>query len=340
MRSVADSVRSANNSTATCAFRAAHTGRKGSASTAAAPARHTGNAMRTAVEHIMGTAISLAAPDDTDPGVFATAAQAAYDHLRRVDEIFSTYKPDSPVSRIRDGRLPLTALPEHPDGDLIREVLALCAQLQRESHGAFDAWNVGDPPQFDPSGAVKGWAAENASRILAAHGLTRHALNAGGDVRVRGGTGPLPATPDDPAGGAGAADGAGLTPWHVGVTDPHRPGHTLFVIERAEGAVATSGTAERGLHVYEPRTHRPATALAQVTVTGPDLALADGYATAALALAGAAAADAYAWLTALAGRTGYQSLTVDPDTGVWWTPGLRRYVPALPPHPHDTPGAV
>jgi thiamine biosynthesis lipoprotein len=323
--------------------------------------------MRTAVEHIMGTAVSLAAPDETDPALFAAAAGAAYAHLRRIDEIFSTYKPDSPISRIRDGRLPLTALPEHPDGDLIREILALCAQLQRESRGAFDAWNVGEPPAFDPSGAVKGWAAENASRILAAHGLTRHALNAGGDVRVRGGTGPMTAdAPDDrhagsahgdrpdgdrPEGGGPHhdrqhhvrphVDDPGAAPWRIGVTDPHRPDRTLFVIERAEGAVATSGTAERGLHVYDPRTHRPATALVQVTVTGPDLALADGYATAALALAGSsAAADAYAWLTDLADRTGYESLTVDPDTGVWWTPGLRRYAPALPPHPRDTPGAA
>src|SRR5581483_8851423 len=156
--------------------------RRTPASTRPRAGRHTGGAMRTAVEHIMGTAISLAAPEDTDPGLFATAAEAAYAYLRRIDEIFSTYKADSPISRIRDGRLPLTALPEHPDGDLIREVLALCGQLQRESGGAFDAWNVGDPPQFDPSGAVKGWAAENASRILTARGLTRHALNAGGDV--------------------------------------------------------------------------------------------------------------------------------------------------------------
>lgn len=301
--------------------------------------------MRTAVEHIMGTAISLAAPDDTDPGLFATAAEAAYAYLRRIDEIFSTYKADSPISRIRDGRLPLTALPQHPDGDLIREVLALCGQLQRESSGAFDAWNVGDPPQFDPSGAVKGWAAENASRILTERGLTRHALNAGGDVSVRGGTGPQPSPGGDPASAAaGQEHGSGVsdaTPWRIGVTDPHRPGHTLLAIERTDGAVATSGTVERGLHVYDPRTHQPATALVQVTVTGPDLALADGYATAALALAGTGApADAYAWLTALADRTGYQSLTVDPDQGVWWTPAMRRYAPALPPHPHDTPGAA
>jgi len=311
--------------------------------------------MRTAVEHIMGTAISLAAPEDTDPGLFATAAEAAYAYLRRIDEIFSTYKADSPISRIRDGRLPLTALPEHPDGDLIREVLALCGQLQRESGGAFDAWNVGDPPQFDPSGAVKGWAAENASRILTARGLTRHALNAGGDVSVCGGSGPQAGARGEAAsapvgdggrhaGGDGSGREAGAvdaTPWRIGVTDPHRPGHTLLVIERTDGAVATSGTAERGLHVYDPRTHQPATALVQVTVTGPDLALADGYATAALALAGTgAAADAYTWLTALAERTGYQSLTVDPDKGVWWTPALRRYAPALPPHPHDNPDAA
>ena len=302
--------------------------------------------MRTAVEHIMGTAISLAAPDDTDPAVFADAARAAYDHLRRIDEIFSTYKPDSPISRIRDGRLPLTDLPTHPDGDLIREVLALCAQLHRESRGAFDAWNVGNPPQFDPSGAVKGWAAEHASRLLATHGLTRHALSAGGDVRVRGGTDPADALPDNastPAATHTQAQTPAQTPtptsapWRIGVTDPHRPGQTLFVVEYVDGAVATSGTAERGLHVYDPHTHHPATALTQATVTGPDLALADGYATAALALAATnSVGDAYAWLADLADRTGYQSLTVAPDTGVWWTPGLRRHVPDLPPHPTET----
>jgi FAD:protein FMN transferase len=313
--------------------------------------------MRTAVEHIMGTAISLAAPDDTDPALFATAAHAAYQHLRHIDEIFSTYKSESPVSRIRDGRLPLTDLPAHPDGDLIREVLALCAQLHRESRGAFDAWAVGDPPQFDPSGAVKGWAAEHASRLLTRHGLTRHALSAGGDVRVQGGSGSGADTPNPPAAlpASASANDAGLAPapasapapgsapqqpapitpapWRIGVTDPHRPGRTLLVVERVDGAVATSGTAERGLHVYDPRTHRPATALAQVTVTGPDLALADGYATAALALAATdSAADTYAWLADLAERTGYQSLTVDADTGVWWTPALRRHAPDLPPH--------
>ena len=222
--------------------------------------------MRTAADHVMGTVVSAAAPDATDPDVFAAATAAAFAYLRHVDEVFSPYKPDSPVSRLRDGRLAFDALRDHPDGDEIREILALCALLRTQTDGAFDAFKVGDPPMFDPCGAVKGWAAENASRILADHGVPRHALSAGGDVRVRGG-GPHAADPDgahitadDGDGGNGdgqggnGADGA----WRVGIADPHRPGHILAVVHRADGAVATSGTAERGAHVTPPPTRPPA----------------------------------------------------------------------------------
>jgi thiamine biosynthesis lipoprotein len=280
--------------------------------------------MRTAADHVMGTVVSAAAPDSTDPDVFAAATAAAFAYLHHIDEVFSPYKPDSPISRLRDGRLPFDALRDHPDGDEIREVLALCALLRDQSGGAFDAFKVGDPPQFDPSGAVKGWAAEHASRILASHGLPRHALSAGGDVRLRGGSGDTD---------GGSAGDTGSHPWRVGIADPHRPGNVLAVVYRADGAVATSGTAERGAHVTHPPTGRPATALASVTVTGPDLALADGYATAALAMAGDNhPAAAYAWLTDLAARTGYQALTVDRDTGVWWTDGMPHLTPALTAH--------
>ena len=51
-----------------------------------------------------------------------------------------------------------------------------------------------------------------------------------------------------------------------------------------DAAVATSGRYERGDHVLDPRTGLPATGLASVTVVGPDLAIADAYATAAVVL--------------------------------------------------------
>ncbi len=90
-----------------------------------------------------------------------------------------------------------------------------------------------------------------------------------------------------------------------------------------DGAVATSGTAERGAHIWDPAAGRPATALAQVTVTGPDLALADGYATAAMARPTADAA--HDWLDRLAAGGPYQAVTVDPAGHVRTTAGLTGF---------------
>ncbi|HEV2639135.1 MAG TPA: FAD:protein FMN transferase [Actinocrinis sp.] len=294
----------------------------------------------------MGTVISIAArmelDRDPDPAAasssaagtdtFALATDAAFACLRDADRIFSTYRPDSPISRIRDGRLSPDRLPDHPDGEAIRTVLALSAQLKRESDGAFDIWSVAAQtpgsaespdlpdlaePGFDPSGLVKGWAAERASRRLAESGVPSHSLGAGGDIQVRGGRLIPRAEP---------------RPWRIGVSDPHRAGRLLTVVELDDGAVATSGTAERGAHIWDPRRRAPATALASVTIVGPELTWADGYATAAQALGGSDVAQlgtVYAWLHDLAARTGYQAFTVTRDTEVWWTPGFLEHAPEL-----------
>ena len=298
---------------------------------------------RAATAEIMGTVVSIAAPAEIDAKVFAVAVERAFAHLRHADEVFSTYRPESPISQIRDGRLELDQLREHPDGESIRAALALCAQLKRESDGAFDAWAVGEgtgtgagESAFDPSGLVKGWAAEQASVLLTESGVPSHSLGAGGDIQVRGGRGPVPgAKHGGEHGGKRAGGSSGSTarrPWRIGVGDPHRPGRLLTVVELVEGAVATSGTAERGAHIWDPRTGVPATALASVTIVGPNLTWADGYATAAHALAGADSAGparTYAWLHALAARTGYQGLVVTKDTDVWWTDGFLEFAPDL-----------
>ena len=46
------------------------------------------------------------------------------------------------------------------------------------------------------------------------------------------------------------------------------------------GAIATSGTAERGSHLIDPYSRRPTTRVASASVSGPDLGLADALATA------------------------------------------------------------
>jgi FAD:protein FMN transferase len=258
---------------------------------------------------LMGTVFSIAVPDSVDSGVFERAWGEACDLLRRIEEIYSPFIPDSPVSRIRDGLFGPAELDQQPDLTAdeaadFREVLGLCAQLRRDSDGAFDAWVVGDPPNFDPSGAVKGWAAERASDLLVKRGITAHLLNAGGDVRLH-------------------TDG--VATWSVGVEDPHRPEQIIARLPVAEGAVATSGTRQRGAHIWDPLRRRPAEGVAQVTIVGPDLALADGYATAALALGD----RARAFLADLGARGPYQGCTVDDAQGVWWTQGFEDYAPAL-----------
>jgi len=102
----------------------------------------------------MGTAISIEtrSPVDLDR-VFAW--------LRHVDATFSTFRPDSAISR-----------GDHSDPD-VGQVLARCAELRDETQGAFDG---------DPMGYVKGWAAERAARMIDADCY----VNAGGDVRVKG----------------------------------------------------------------------------------------------------------------------------------------------------------
>jgi thiamine biosynthesis lipoprotein len=253
-------------------------------------ARPTG--VRTRVEHIMGTAISIAVRtgDGGDPEAGADAAvDAAFAALRRADELFSPFLPDSEVSRLRDGRL----APEGCDPD-VAAVLTLCERLRLETGGYFDAY--AHPDGLDPCGVVKGWAVECASALLAAAGVTDHHVSAGGDVRLRGQPSPY-------------------RPWRVGIADPHRPGNLLAVVDGNDLVVATSGTAEQGLHVLDPHTGTPAHELASVTVVGPSLTEADAYATAALAMG----RDALEWL---AGLDGHEAFVVTEDGNVWWTDGF------------------
>ncbi|WP_078889201.1 ferric reductase-like transmembrane domain-containing protein [Streptomyces sp. NRRL S-1813] len=83
-------------------------------------------------------------------------------------------------------------------------------------------------------------------------------------------------------------------------------------------AVATSGTAERGHHLIDPHTGRPADTFASLTLVGPRLTLTDTYATAAFARGN----GAQGWVETL---DGYEALAVLPDGQEWRTPGFSRY---------------
>lgn len=238
------------------------------------------------VEHCMGTVFSI---DIRDPGPWEPAISAVTEWLHHVDEVFSTYQPGSDISRLRRGEL--TAGQASP---LVAEVLGLCARAEEETNGYFTA---ALPGGLDPTGLVKGWAIERASGILRARGSVNHCVNGGGDIQLAG-----EASPGQP--------------WRVGISDPLDRARLLTVVAGRDVAVATSGVAERGPHIIDPRTGAPAAGLASATIVGASLTFADAYATAAFAMG----AGAIAWA---AGVPGVEALVVSPQGSASCTPGFR-----------------
>lgn len=234
---------------------------------------------------VMGTVASIHVHDDAPAALIDDAIRASLAELERLEAMFSTFRPDSQISEINAGRRSLAACaPE------VITVLDACTWLEHASGGAFSAHPPERPGQIDPSGFVKGWAAEQAAWFLGEAGLEHYYLAVGGDLLVHG----SPA-PD--------------RPWHVALADPRRPGEVIAAVDIASGAVATSGTSERGEHIWDGRGGRaPGTVLA-VTVVGPSLAWADAFATTAFALG----AEGPAWV---AGFDGYAAITVDRDGNV------------------------
>ena len=71
----------------------------------------------------------------------------------------------------------------------------------------------------------------------------------------------------------------------TGVRNPFSPGQTVLTFDSAGEAIVTSGLYERGSHIYNPATGRPAeTDLVSVTVVGHNGAAADAAATACIVL--------------------------------------------------------
>lgn len=209
------------------------------------------------VEQIMGMPISVHLRGGGLTARQPDCVTALFAELRAVDALFSTYRPDSQISRLAAGELDLADC--HP---WVTEVLGLCERATQLTDGWFDALlPAGDGTlTLDPSGLVKGWAVARATAELARAWPADAYVNAGGDIALVSRSG---------------------QPWRVGVADP--AGGLLGALPLTDGGIATSGTEHRGAHIVDPKTRRPATALRSVTVVGPDLLWADVLATALFA---------------------------------------------------------
>lgn len=240
------------------------------------------------VEPVWGTVVTLELRgpelDALGPQRLRAAVGTAVGWLHHVDRILSPFREHSELSLLRRREIGEAAV----SGD-VQDVLARCRIARDLTRGAFDPWAM--PGGVDPCGLVKGWAADRAADLLVAAGYRHVKVDAGGDVVVRGG-----ATTD--------------RPWVLGVQHPDDPASVIATVSLVDGAVATSGTYERGDHVLDPTAAtRPARGARAATVVARDGGLADALAT-ALMVSGRGLADV------IAGLDGCSALAVDGDR-VW-----------------------
>jgi len=175
--------------------------------------------------------------------------------IHHVDELFSTYKENSIISRLKREEIEISSCsPE------VQEVWDLCEKTMELTDGAFNPWLKG----FDPSGLVKGWAAQKCGEIFEKYGVENSLVNAAGDLALRG----------------GLLKGGEVTPWEIGIRNPEIKDEIVESFKINTGAIATSGSYEKGAHIYDPFTNLIAIGARSATVIGPDAAIADALATA------------------------------------------------------------
>jgi thiamine biosynthesis lipoprotein len=228
---------------------------------------------------------------DQGSGVEDVAAVVAW--LEAVDQRYSPYRETSEVCRLNAG-----AIGRHEVSKEFASILRMCEQTKTETAGYFDVVRNG---RLDPSGLVKGWAIERASALLTERGLANFFVDAGGDVQALGLNGDR-------------------QPWRVGIRNPFRRDEVVKVLAVSDRGVATSGTAVRGRHIYNPlQAGTLETDVVSLTVIGPTIFEADRMATAAFAMG----RDGLSFLTTRPELEGY---AITADGMATYTKGFNRYV--------------
>lgn len=290
---------------------------------------------------VMGTIVEITVAHRSEESA-RTAVKEAMGEFQRVDDLMSSYKPGSVVSRVnRTG-----ASVKVPVGQEVFRLLQDAVAMSAASDGAFDAtiWPVSQLWDFEQEGRIpnpiiidhkltlvgyhglifdnstcsvgfntggmgldlgaiaKGWAVDLAMEKLMARGIRNAIIDAGGDLRI-----------------IGARPGKDF--WRIGVQHPRDPGTLLMTFELGDTSIVTSGDYERFFiadgvryhHILDPATGQPARSCQSVTVLAPTAVEADACATAAFVLGPAKG------LAFLRSRPWVRGVIVGADGKLHWT---------------------
>ncbi|MFA5259914.1 MAG: FAD:protein FMN transferase [Candidatus Omnitrophota bacterium] len=127
---------------------------------------------------------------------------------------------------------------------------------------------------LDLGGIAKGYAVDEAARVLRSKGFNDFFIDAGGDIYV----------------GGQSCNGM---PWRIGIRNPAQKDQIIDIVEVRNQAVTTSGSYEQYVeidgqtysHIIDPRTGFPQKGIVSATVIAPITYEADALATALCILA-------------------------------------------------------
>ena len=249
---------------------------------------------------IMGTMVEITVipPDDE-------AIKAAFEEIKKVDVLMSTYKENSEISilnregenrvsaetlqvirealkfsKLTGGAFDITCRPlinlwkkakkeeVVPSPEEIKEALSLVGYEKILVEGDMVRFQK-NGMQIDLGGIAKGYAVDRAIEVLRKNGIRQALVNAGGDLYALG-------------------SGQGGKKWQVGIQDPRQEGKLLGIIKVKDIGVATSGDYQRYFtlegrrfsHIVDPKTGQTVQDVPMsVTVIAPDATTADALAT-------------------------------------------------------------
>jgi len=252
----------------------------------------------------MGTLVTITAVSP-DQDVGNRAMQAAFDEIKRLERLLSTWRSDSELSRVNQeaGRRPVRVSPE------TLELVTRSLELGRLTQGGFnvalgpaiEAWSVTERQhipderelrqlkslvdwtsiqvnkeartiylphkgmRIDVGGIGKGYAADRAVAEMKRVGAMGGVVALSGDIKAFG------VLPDRKG-------------FPVGIKHPRQEEALIAIIDLNDEAVSTAGDYERffereGIryhHILDPQTLQPAGACQSVTVIAKEGTVADG----------------------------------------------------------------
>ncbi len=250
---------------------------------------------------LLGTVVEIQIIDN-DEQKAEDAIRKAFAEIKRIDDLFTTYNEQSPVwkinnssdtlikvdeeiynllvlcdsvTKISDGCFDVTLdnltkvwgfytdNPALPEKESILGALDLCGWKNLNLTG--DATIIKKKKVGLNFGAIaKGYAVDQAIKIIGNFGIKRALVNAGGEIKVIG------------------------QDWKIGIQHPRDEREIIAAIKLNNNSVATSGDYEqffevdgiRFHHILDPKTGYPARGVQSVTVINESNTFADALATA------------------------------------------------------------